>query len=210
MYKYNGSAEGKSVGFCRLDISGDSVKVFANIKGEMIGIKKGESVENKAFFLRESGEKQEFKLCNGSILVEDTEAIVGILLVFIKPNGIRVQVSGLLENRCFEENAKSDIEVVESIEDTEIQSEFVKFKLEDITMLPRGYWHFAKNRFLLCGYKKYGYLAYTKKKDRYIICVPGVMNEGISGCARKHGFKSFVPFLRQDNESSENGYWMMN
>lgn len=95
-----------------------------------------------------------------------------------------------------------------------IERELIKFRLDELVDLPREYWHLVKNKFVICGCNRYGHLAYMKQGEKYIICVPGVLNDKISGCARRFGFKSFFRVddeVKGDNEVEENvmGYWMM-
>lgn len=93
------------------------------------------------------------------------------------------------------------------------EKELIKLGLDELVDLPREYWHFAKNKFIICGYNRYGHLAYMKQGEKYIICVPGVLNDKISGCARRFGFKSFFYLDREKEEDDEEkniaGYWMM-
>lgn len=213
MYQQNVGATDRSVGFCRLDICSKGVKISVNIREDILGISRGECIKIEAFLLMNNGEKKSFRLCDKYFDIEEPDSIVGISVIYQKANGIVVKVQGLMENKNFVEKAVHETVVQEKIEPVVKESEekkFIRFKLEELVMLPRKYWHYSKNRFLLCGYNRYGYLAYMKKDDKYIICVPGTMSDNASSCARRHGFKTFVPMPNGVQGQSEMGYWIIN
>ncbi len=270
VYEYKGDTRGRNVGFCRMDFVDKKAKISLSIREDMLGIEPEESVDIKAELLKEGGKKQEFTVGDRLIEVMDTNEIVGVSVVYMKKNGIKIKVQGLLDNKEFIE-ANENIQLVEAteilvssqdnkrikqveLEDTVynidmeclkenqykeqerqieeksekknvkksgvkvkvagIERELNRLELDELVNLPREYWHLAKNKFIICGCNRYGHLAYIKQGEKYIICVPGVLNDKISGCARKFGFKSFFYVdgeEKGDNEAEKNvmGYWMM-
>lgn len=272
VYEYKGDTRGRNVGFCRMDFVDKKAKISLSIREDMLGIEPEESVDIKAELLKEGGKKQEFTVGDRLIEVMDTNEIVGVSVVYMKKNGIKIKVQGLLDNKEFIESVgdntyvekqellvssqenkrvqqieledtvynvdmecikeKMDMKEEKQIEENTIakkkrlqksgikvevagiERELIKFRLDELVDLPREYWHLVKNKFVICGCNRYGHLAYMKQGEKYIICVPGVLNDKISGCARRFGFKSFFRVddeVKGDNEVEENvmGYWMM-
>ncbi len=230
LYDYSNGLKGKNVGFCRMDINTNSVKLLLNIKNSDLGIIPADVVDIKCNLIIDGGELREFT-CLGDLVITgnavnivsipDNQRIIGIMLEYWKKNGVKVKLQGSIDNReCIIHSQNVNrIEQVE-LEDTvynvdkecveKKKKEFVKISFNEITTLPRECWKIMKNRFVICGCNRYGHLAYIKEQDKYTICVPGMMNDKNAMCARRFGFKTYFPIEESELEQAYNGYWMMN
>ena len=88
--------------------------------------------------------------------------------------------------------------------------ELVKITPLDFAQLPNKCWKLARNKFVLYGYCNYGHLGYMRSNDKYMICVPGKLDENVSAFAKRFGFNQYIP-LEKDGEKEEEtpGYWIM-
>lgn len=225
LYEYNGELKGQKVGFCRMDIHNNAVKLLLNISVKEMGIASNKIVEIQGNILIEGGEKQEF---NGDIsfafsgnfvktvFAEKTEKIEGIELLCKRENGSYVQIIGMLENKVRVKQIELEDTVynidTNCIEEkcAENKSEIKKLSIMDVTSLPRECWRISKNKFILCGCNRYGYFVYTEREGKKIIGVPGKMNDNEAGCAKKYGFSSYVKSDFFGDEKEVDGYWVMN
>lgn len=241
LYEYSNGSKGKNVGFCRMDINNNAVKILLNIKYNELGINLLEIVDIKGQLLFDGGESEQFS-CNdlkklGQLVktfeLSQADGIVGVMLEYQKINGIKVRVQGTIGDKAWENAMKiNNIEQVElddtvynvdteclkekrinpeaNCEKEENKREIIKIRYNEITTLPREYWRVMKNKFVICGCNRYGHLAYIKEQDRYIICVPGVMNDKNAMCAKRYGFKTYFPNEDSGEDEVYNGYWVMN
>lgn len=90
----------------------------------------------------------------------------------------------------------------------------LKIKPGDIGRLPKENWILGNNSFLLHGYFQYRYLILVRQKQddqiRYILGVPGALNNNDKFMANMFGFNDFMPAQRNDPSPGSFGYWCMN
>ncbi len=256
LYEYRNNLKGKGVGFCRMDVYDDSVKLLFNIKCKDLGIVREEIVDIRADLLLEGGNRQQLSL-NVSLsninsyngIKENVKAtdIVGVYITYVHKNGISTRIIGELQGvqgvtMTSEDVVKPDrikrVELEDTVYNVDMEClskkkeairtkhesmninvsgmeyELVRIKPEELTSLPRDYWKLLRNKFVICKAARYGHIAYIKQSDRYIVCVPGNADDRCAGCARRFGFKSFMPCVQnemfsENMEDEASGYWIM-
>lgn len=91
----------------------------------------------------------------------------------------------------------------------------VRIELKDLRDLPKRYWYFGNNSFLLHGFFNYHYLIIGKsEEDRWFLGVPGIYQRQEHVMAAIFGFPEFLPaaLSRENEKNSEEpinrfGYW---
>jgi len=212
----SGAGQGRSAGFCRVDQIGNRIKIGVNINNNLqIDYMQIESIRVKILYSNGNCLEYEKEFKNNTLLIDvrENETVVGIEIIYIYKNGIKIKVAG---GREIVEKIKQveledtvynvDMECVKEkkITTASVDEGPMKISIAGLAELPREYWHLMKNKFVNCCYGRYGYIGYLKRDDKYIICIPGDMCENECGCARKYGFNTYI----EAEDESNKGYWL--
>lgn len=225
LYEYKGDLREQNVGFCRMDIHNNAVKVLININNEKMGIVSNDIVEMNSELVFKSGKKQGF-VCDSALLkngnlakiihIGDAEEVVGICFLYKKKNGLGISVAGWLETIANIEQVELedtvynvDTQCLKNLENDNKRN-IKKMSILEMTSLPRECWSIARNKFAICGCNRYGHLTYIEEDGRKIIGVPGTMSDDIASCAKRYGFTSYIKSKTLELDEDVEGYWIMN